>query len=39
LKEITPASEHVKVSLERRGESVAFSLGNPSSLFAHGLVN
>ena len=39
LKEITPASEHVRVSLERRGESVAFSLGNPSSLFAHGLVN
>src|ERR1017187_8344050 len=37
LKEIPPAVEQVTVSLERRGEGVAFSLGAAAGLFAHGL--
>jgi medium-chain acyl-[acyl-carrier-protein] hydrolase len=37
LREILPAVEQVKVSLERRGDAVAFSLGAPAGLFAHGL--
>jgi acyl-ACP thioesterase len=37
LKEIQPSVEHVSVRLERRGDSVAFSLGGPAGLFAHGL--
>jgi acyl-ACP thioesterase len=38
LKEIPPAVEQVTVSLERRAQAVAFSLGAPAGLFAHGLV-
>jgi len=37
LKEIAPAVEHVRVSLERRGQAVAFSLGGATVVFAHGL--
>ena len=37
LKEISPAVEQVKISLERRGRAVAFSLRGPTGLFAHGL--
>jgi medium-chain acyl-[acyl-carrier-protein] hydrolase len=38
LREIPPAVEQVMVSLETRGEAVAFSLGPPAGLFAHGLL-
>jgi acyl-ACP thioesterase len=36
-REISPAVEQVKVSLERRGPTVAFGLANAAGLFAHGL--
>ena len=36
LKEIPPAVEQVTVSLERRDQSVAFSLGGATGLFAQG---
>ena len=38
LKEIAPTVEHVKVTLDKRGPAIAFGLGNPTGLFAHGLV-
>ena len=37
LKEIPPSVEQVSVSIERRGGTVAFGLGSPAGLFAHGL--
>ena len=37
VREITPAVAHVRVSLERRGKDVAFSLGSAAEVFAHGL--
>jgi len=39
LKEITPATSQVRVSLETRGGTTAFGLGSPSGLFANGLVS
>ena len=38
LREITPATRQVKVSLEARDDAIAFGLGNPAGLFAHGVV-
>jgi acyl-ACP thioesterase len=38
LREITLSVAQVKVSLEQRGGTVAFSLGNQTAPFAHGLV-
>jgi medium-chain acyl-[acyl-carrier-protein] hydrolase len=39
LKEITPEVGHVRVSLERRGQDVAFSLGSAAGVFARGLAS
>ena len=36
LREISPAVDHVRVSLERRGQEVAFGLGGAAGVFAHG---
>jgi len=36
LREITPAVEHVRVSLERRGQEVAFGIGGGGGAFAQG---
>lgn len=39
LREITPATRQVRVSLETRGGTTAFGLGSPAGFFANGLVS